>query len=140
MLSCGGCSSVEHVGWTGNGTVVWSRNAASDTGAEVPTWGFSSSPLMVGDIVIVAAGGRLVAYDVVTGNPRWFAKIGGGSYSSPHLMTIGGVAQVLMLSGVGATSIAPADGKAALATSVAGVSHRAARSDRGRRCSDCRRR
>jgi outer membrane protein assembly factor BamB len=95
----------------GNGTVVWSRNAASDTGAEVPTWGFSSSPLVVGDIVIVAAGGRLVAYDVVTGNPRWFAKIGGGSYSSPHLMTIGGVTQVLMLSGDGATSIAPADGK-----------------------------
>ena len=39
------------------------------------------------------------------------AKIGGGSYSSPHLMTIGGVTQVLMLSGVGATSVAPADGK-----------------------------
>jgi outer membrane protein assembly factor BamB len=95
----------------GNGAVVWSRSAASDTGAEVPTWGFSSSPLAVGDIVIVAAGGRLVAYDVATGNPRWFAKSDGGSYSSPHLMTIGGVTQVLMVSGVGATSITPADGE-----------------------------
>jgi outer membrane protein assembly factor BamB len=95
----------------GNGAVVWSRSAASDTGAEVPTWGFSSSPLAVGDLVIVAAGGRLVAYDAATGNPRWFARTGGGSYSSPHLMTIGGVTQVLMLSGVGATSLTPADGK-----------------------------
>ena len=95
----------------GNGAVVWSRNAASDTGAEVPTWGFSSSPLVVDDIVVVAASGRLVAYDVATGKPRWFLRTGGGSYSSPHLMTIGGVTQVLMLSGVGATSVAPADGK-----------------------------
>jgi outer membrane protein assembly factor BamB len=95
----------------GSGAVVWSRNAASDTGAEVPTWGFSSSPLVVDELVIVAASGRLVAYDLATGNPRWFVKTGGGSYSSPHLMTIGGVTQVVMLSGVGATSVAPADGK-----------------------------
>ncbi len=58
----------------GNGAVVWSRNAASDTGAEVPTWGFSSSPLVVDDIVVVAASGRLVAYDLATGKPRWFAQ------------------------------------------------------------------
>ena len=94
----------------GSGAVVWSRNAASDTGAEVPTWGFSSSPLVVDEVVIVAASGRLVAYDLATGNPRWLVKTGGGSYSSPHLMTIGGVTQVLILSGVGATSVAPADG------------------------------
>jgi outer membrane protein assembly factor BamB len=94
-----------------NGAVVWSHNAASDTGAEVPTWGFTSSPLVVDEVVIVAASGRLVAYDLATGNPRWFVKTGGGSYSSPHLMTIGGVTQVLMLSGVGATSVAPADGR-----------------------------
>ena len=95
----------------GSGAVVWSRNAASDTGAQVPTWGFSSSPLVVGDVVIVAVGGQLVAYDLATGHPRWVGPKGGGSYSSPHLVTIGGVTQVLLLSGVGATSVAPADGK-----------------------------
>ena len=94
-----------------SGAVVWSRNAASDTGAQVPTWAFSSSPLVVGDVVIVAVGGQLVAYDLATGHPRWVGPKGGGSYSSPHLMTIGGVTQVLMLSEVGATSVAPADGK-----------------------------
>jgi hypothetical protein len=51
-----------------------------------------------------------VAYDVGTGNPRWVRQTGGGGYSSPHLATIDGVTQILLLSSAGATSIAPADG------------------------------
>jgi len=94
-----------------NGAVLWSRNAASDTGMKVPGWGFASSPLVLGDIVIVAASGKLVAYDVATGTPRWFGPNGGDSYSSPHLLTIDGVPQILLMSAIGATSVAPADGK-----------------------------
>ncbi len=92
-----------------DGTVLWSHNAASDAGAKVPMWGCSSSPLAVDDVVIVYAG-KLVAYDAVTGRLRWFGPAGGVSYSSPQLMTIGGGVQVVMLSDVGATSVAPADG------------------------------
>ena len=95
----------------GNGAVLWSRNAASDAGVKVPGWGFASSPLVVGDAVIVAAAGKLVAYDLATGTPRWFGPNGGDSYSSPHLMNIDGVAQILLMSAQGATSVAPADGK-----------------------------
>ncbi len=94
-----------------DGTVAWSRNAASDTGAKVPDWGFSSSPLVVDDLVIVAVPGQLVAYDLATGDPRWFGPEGGAGYSSPHPLTIDGVAQILLMSGTGATSVAPADGK-----------------------------
>ena len=50
-----------------SGAVVWSRNAATDVKAKTPIWGFSSSPLVVGDVVVVAAGGKLAAYDVATG-------------------------------------------------------------------------
>jgi outer membrane protein assembly factor BamB len=95
----------------GNGRVLWTRNAASDTGAKVPGWGFSGSPLVADDIVIVAASGWLSAYDLATGNPRWRTSAGGGSYSSPQLLTIAGVAQVVLLNGAGATSVAPADGR-----------------------------
>jgi outer membrane protein assembly factor BamB len=67
------------------GTVLWSRNAVTDTGATIPGWGISGSPLLVGELVIVAASGRLAAYDVATGQPRWKGPIDrGGGYSSPH--------------------------------------------------------
>ncbi|HEX2442519.1 MAG TPA: PQQ-binding-like beta-propeller repeat protein [Vicinamibacterales bacterium] len=94
-----------------DGAVVWSRNAASDAETEIPTWGFSSSPLVVGDVVIVAVSGRLVAYDLATGRPRWKGPAGGVSYSSPQLATIDGVAQVVLIGATGVTSVVPADGK-----------------------------
>jgi outer membrane protein assembly factor BamB len=93
-----------------SGAVVWSRNAATDTARKVPDWGFASSPLVIDDLVIIAVAGQLVAYDVRTGNPRWFGTPEGGGYSSPHLMTIEGVAQILLLRGSRTTSVAPADG------------------------------
>ncbi len=93
------------------GSVVWSRNAAADTKKKVPDWGIASSPLVVGDAVIVATAGVLAAYDLGGGNPRWVGPAEGSGYSSPHLATIGGVAQILLLNGTGAISVAPADGK-----------------------------
>lgn len=93
-----------------NGAVVWSRNAASVTEVKLPTWGFVSSPLVVNDLVIVHAG-KLVAYELATGNPRWFGPAKRGSYSSPHLLTLAGVPQIFLLSHAGAISLAPVDGK-----------------------------
>ncbi|HEX6729503.1 MAG TPA: PQQ-binding-like beta-propeller repeat protein [Pyrinomonadaceae bacterium] len=93
------------------GAVVWSRNAVADTGAKIPGWGISGSPLIVGDVVIVAASGNLVAYDLATGNPRWFGPRGGNSYSSPQLLNINGVPQIVLMTSTGATSVALADGK-----------------------------
>lgn len=93
-----------------NGAVVWSRAAAADTGAKLPGWGFAGSPLVVGDVVIVAASGRLIAYELATGKPRWKVESGGGGYSSPHRATIGGVEQVLLVNGSGVVSVAPATG------------------------------
>ena len=89
---------------------MWSRNLASDTDKTVPMWGFASSPLVVDDVVIVAAAGKLAAYDIASGTPRWFGPAHGESYSSPHRSTIDGVAQILLMSEAGATSVAPASG------------------------------
>jgi outer membrane protein assembly factor BamB len=93
-----------------NGAVVWTRNAAVEAEVKTPTWGFASSPLVVGDLTIVGVAGRLVAYDRATGAPRWMGPSRGSSYSSPALLNIDGVAQVLLLSATGATSVALTNG------------------------------
>src|SRR5262249_31051935 len=90
-----------------DGAVAWSRNAASDTGAKVPGWGFAGSPLVVDDAVIVATAGRLVAYDRATGAPRWQAQTGGGGDSSPHPAALRGGKAGLLLDGAGGASAAP---------------------------------
>jgi hypothetical protein len=61
-------------------------------------WGISSSPLIVDDLVIVSLFGTLAAYDKTSGVQRWTGPIHGGSYSSPHLVTVNGVTQVVILS------------------------------------------
>ena len=94
-----------------DGAVVWTRNVASDTGRKVPGWGFASSPLVVNDMVVVAAAGWLAAYDLATGKQRWSGPARGSGYSSPHLAKIDGVEQILLLNGAGAISVSPTEGK-----------------------------
>jgi len=93
------------------GAVVWSHNVSTDTKVKVPMWGFSSSPVVVDGLVVVAASGRLAAYETATGNLRWTGPPGrGGSYSSPHLAMLDGIQQLVMLTAAGATSVSPEDG------------------------------
>jgi outer membrane protein assembly factor BamB len=92
------------------GARVWSRNAATDTGAKLPGWGFSGSPIVVDDLVVVAVSGALAAYDAATGQPRWKRKPQGAGYSSPHLVTLGGMRQVAFVHGEGITGVAPSTG------------------------------
>lgn len=97
----------------GDGSVVWSRNAAAEGEIEVPYWGFSSSPLVVDDLVVVALSGLLVAFDLETGEPRWQGPAdpeGGDGYSSPHLAKVDGVRQILLLRPAGIVGVSPADG------------------------------
>ncbi len=105
-----GATGILNVLAASDGTLVWSRDAVADTGAKLPTWGFSSSPLVVDDLVILAASGALIAYDLASGEIRWSGPKGGTSYSSPQLFTIADVSQVLQLNGDGLCSVSPDDG------------------------------
>jgi outer membrane protein assembly factor BamB len=93
----------------------WSRDVAADAGVKpLPIWGFASSPLVVGDVVIVFAGGEsektLLAYRTDSGKPVWSAPAGKISYSSPHLASFGGEDQVLFVSDAGLAAFDPTSG------------------------------
>jgi outer membrane protein assembly factor BamB len=91
----------------GTGEPVWPAvNLTERFGATKPFYGFSASPLVVGDLVIIHPGAntspRLVALDATTGDTRWATEQrGAAGYSSPHLATIAGVPQVLIFNGAG---------------------------------------
>jgi outer membrane protein assembly factor BamB len=78
-------------------------------------WGFSSSPLVAGGMVIVYAGAPgekgLLAYHADNGEPAWTAATGHESYSSPQLITLGQEQQVVLLSDHGLTAVSPETGK-----------------------------
>ncbi len=93
-----------------NGNVLWSRNTAADTDAANREWGYTASPLLVNDVVVIALSGKLVAYDRTNGDLRWIGPDGGSGYSSPHLVSIDGVQQILLMSAIGVTSVLPSDG------------------------------
>jgi outer membrane protein assembly factor BamB len=95
----------------GDGKLIWSRNAAEDANVKVLTWGFCGSPVVAGDLVIISLAGKLAAFNAFTGEPAWFGNDGGSGYSSPHLLTICNVPQVVLMSEAGAVSVEPETGK-----------------------------
>lgn len=88
-----------------SGALLWSRDAPLDADVEVPGWGLAGSPLVVNDLLLVAVSGRLVAYDLETGSPRWLGPEGGESYSSAQRLVVDGVPQILFLNGEELTSV-----------------------------------
>ena len=97
------------------GELHWSHLLFSMTGASIPQWGSASSPTIVDDLVVVFVGGQhdnsLLAFDRLSGKPRWQSGGGGVSYSSPQVMTIAGERQIVMHDNEGLNGIQIQDGK-----------------------------
>ncbi len=117
MLFALGAEGLLHRLDPATGDMVWQADLREDAEREPPTWGFSSSPLVVDGVVIVHAGGAadrgVLAYGVDDGRVRWGAPAGGHSYSSPQLSQIAGRRSVALVSDAGLSLIDPADGSVA---------------------------
>jgi outer membrane protein assembly factor BamB len=96
------------------GALVWRRNILADNDASNLSWGMAASPLVVDDKVIVLPGGprgqSVVAYGKTTGEPIWKALDDAQAYTSPMLVTLGGVRQILVVSALRIVGLAPEDG------------------------------
>lgn len=97
-----------------NGKEKWRRELKKDAQRAPPTWGFSSSPLIVDDLVVVHAGGAddkgVFAYSQADGSIRWQVASGDHSYSSPQKATFGDVSGILMATNEGLQFLNPKDG------------------------------
>lgn len=87
---------------TSDGEIVWSKNILREYGAGNITWKLAESPLVDGDRVICAPGGKaaLAAFDLKTGKELWTtppvdAKTG---YASAIIVDVGGKRQVVSAS------------------------------------------
>jgi len=96
------------------GRTVWRTNILDDAGAANLQWGMAVSPLIVDDNLIVLPGGSngrsVVAYNHRTGVRAWSALDDRQAYSSPMLVTIDGVRQLLVLSAARLMGLSPDDG------------------------------
>ena len=96
-----------------DGKPLWSHNVLANLKGKPADYGMASSPLVVGDHVIVIAGApraTLAAYDVKTGKLAWTAGEDPAGYSSPAVLTVGGKQQVVAFTGSSAIGVDPAQG------------------------------
>ena len=81
-----------------SGEVVWKRQLLEDFGAKLPTWGMCSTPLIVGDKLIVNPGAEdasVVALDRLDGKVLWSSPGEPPGYSSFILAELGGRRQIV---------------------------------------------
>lgn len=98
-----------------DGTLLWQQHIGRTAGREgPPMWGYSSSPLVAGAVVVVHAGGKddkgVLAFDVASGKLQWSAPAGEQSYASPQLARIAGLDAILMTSDFGLRMLDPLTG------------------------------
>jgi len=97
------------------GRTLWRTDVLADAGAGNLDFGTSASPLVVDNTVVVLAGGAngqtVVAYDRQSGTRVWGALDDGASYSSPMLVTLAGVRQILAFTATRLVGLSPENGR-----------------------------
>jgi outer membrane protein assembly factor BamB len=90
-----------------DGSTVWQADVkkASDR-SEAPMWGFSASPLVVNDLVIVHVGGKndkgVLAFHAADGKLAWSVAAGEQSYGSVQVVNVFDQQLLALLSDTGA--------------------------------------
>jgi outer membrane protein assembly factor BamB len=96
------------------GKLVWTKNVLREFGGSNIQWGISESPLVLGDKVLVNAGGpgaSMVALNKTDGSVIWKSQSDEPGYSSAMPLTINGGTQVVFFTAQRAVGLDVRDGK-----------------------------
>ena len=96
------------------GKIVWSKNVLKEFGGSNIQWGISESPLVMGNKVLVNAGGRnasIVALNKDNGNVMWKSQSDEAGYSSAIPLQINGGTQVVFFTAARALGLDVNDGR-----------------------------
>lgn len=102
---------------TATGKVRWKKNLRSDFGGQTGNWAYAESPLIDGDVLVVAPGGAtatVVALDKKTGEPIWKTPLptaDAAGYSSAVISHAGGVKQYVQFLAKGVVGLEAKTGK-----------------------------
>ncbi len=85
------------------GKLLWQVNFGKTYGSTIPRWGYASSPLLLGETVIMEIGGTenkaFGAFSKKDGKLLWASGQGNSSHDSPLLATIDGQQQIIFANG-----------------------------------------
>ena len=97
------------------GEEVWSYDLIRDFNSYMPRWGFSSSPLVEGNMLLVEVGGNngkfIVAFNKTNGDVLWSSHMDKLGYASPIAVTIGGVRQLIVFAGLRLLAVSTDNGE-----------------------------
>ncbi|MEM1182796.1 MAG: PQQ-binding-like beta-propeller repeat protein, partial [Acidobacteriota bacterium] len=95
-----------------SGGELW-RVTYSEANSSVPFYGYSASPVVVDDLVVMLVGGEdraVVAYDKASGEQRWATGTDTVTYQTPIVATFGGQRQIVAVTDQWVRGLDPADG------------------------------
>ena len=99
---------------TKTGKQIWRADFVKQFGGEIPHWGYSESPLIDGEKVVVTPGGggqSVVALDKSTGKLIWKSQSDGAAYSSVSVATVGSIRSYVAFTASGAVGLRADNGE-----------------------------
>ena len=93
-----------------DGTVVWSADLQDLLSVPLPEWGFTCSPLVSGERLIVEVG-CVTAFNKRTGTIQWKTNTSRAGYGSPTPLTVAGIDSVAVLNNEGLLIVTEQDGE-----------------------------
>ena len=94
-----------------DGSVVWRKPLARETRASLPSWGFASSPVVLGKRVFFNIGSAGAALDAATGQLLWSSGPGPSGYATPVPFNHNGQTAIAMFAGTELAAVDPNSGR-----------------------------